>query len=360
MRSIPIALTAVAAGSDVYLFLAGMMLLSEAGRCGGFFDRVATYAVNLARGSPRRLFAVVYAAGTVITIFLSNDATAVVLTPAVLAAARKARLRAMPLLLICAFVANAASFVLPISNPANLVVFGGNLPVLGAWLSRFALPSLLSIGLTYAALWLTQRRSLDEDCAQHLPLPPLRRDGWAAAIGLAATAVALPVASALGMPLGIPTAICGVVTAACVALFNRDALLPMVRSVQWSILALVAGLFVAVEFVLRSGILRAATKWLENGIVIALLSNAVNNLPVALLARNLLTSSHATARAIDSALIGVDLGPNLCVTGSLATILWLGVLRREGERISVVSFVRIGMLVMPPALLAALGARLLL
>lgn len=352
-----IAWSAVAAGSDVYLFLAGMMLLSEAGRSGGLFDYVATYAVNVARGSARRLFTLIYAAGTVITIFLSNDATAVVLTPAVLAAARKARTRAMPLIFVCAFVANAASFVLPISNPANLVVFGGDLPALGAWLSRFALSSALAIALTYVALRWTQRHSLDTSCAQCLNISPLRPDGWAAAIGIGATAVALPVASAFGVSLGLPTAICGAITAASVAAFDRRALLPMLRSVQWSILVLVAGLFVAIELVLRSGILRGTTKWIENGIVIALLSNAVNNLPVALLARNLLASSHATASAIDSALIGVDLGPNLCITGSLATILWLGALRREGERVSFLAFLRVGIVVMPPALFAALAAR---
>jgi arsenical pump membrane protein len=360
MPILSIELSAVAAGSDVYLFLAGMMLLSEAGRRGGFFDYVATHAVNLARGSARRLFSLIYAAGTLVTIFLSNDATAVVLTPAVLAAARKAQTRAMPLLFICAFVANAASFVLPISNPANLVVFGRDLPALGGWLHRFALSSALAIILTYAALRWTQRRSLEGYCAQRLEVSPLRFDGWAAAIGIGLTAVALPIVSALGVSLGLPTAICGVTTAACVAAFDRRALLPMLRSVQWSILALVAALFAGMEFVLRSGVLRGTTKWIENAVVIALLSNAINNLPVALLARNLLASSHATARAIDGALIGVDLGPNLCVTGSLATILWLGALRREGERLSFLAFLRVGIVVMPPALVAALAARWLL
>jgi arsenical pump membrane protein len=60
----------------------------------------------------------VYLVGTAVTVFLSNDATAVVLTPAVYAAVKKAGTKALPYLLICAFIANAASFVLPISNPA--------------------------------------------------------------------------------------------------------------------------------------------------------------------------------------------------------------------------------------------------
>ena len=357
MQIVPIALSAVAAGSDVYLFLAGMMLLSEAGRRGGLFDWVAVYAVNASRGSTHRLFAFIYAAGALVTIFLSNDATAVVLTPAVLSVARAARTNALPLLLLCAFVANAASFVLPISNPANLVVYDGNLPPLAAWLSRFAIPSLFAIVATYAALWWTQRRSLDDTCAQRLPLPALRGDGYAAAAGISMTAIALPAASAFGIALGTPTAVCGVATAACVVAMNRRALVPILRSVQWSILALVAALFVLVEFLLRSGIVGTASRWIENGVAVALLSNVINNLPVALVSRTLLTSSHAGARAIDGVLIGVDLGPNLCVTGSLATLLWLGALRRAGERVSFMSFLRVGIVVMPPALLLALGAR---
>ena len=79
------AFSAVKKGNDVYLFLTGMMLLSEIARREGLFDWVATFAVNTAKGSPKRLFALVYGVGILVTVFLSNDATAVVLTPAVFA-----------------------------------------------------------------------------------------------------------------------------------------------------------------------------------------------------------------------------------------------------------------------------------
>ncbi len=142
------AMRAIGKGTDVYLFLTGMMLLSEIARREGVFDWVAGWAVHLAHGRPRRLFAMIYAMGAVVTIFLSNDAAAVVFTPAVFAAARKAKAKPLPLLFICAFIANAASFVLPISNPANLVFYGDHVPPLGQWLASFALPSLVSIAAT--------------------------------------------------------------------------------------------------------------------------------------------------------------------------------------------------------------------
>jgi arsenical pump membrane protein len=98
LRLIPLRLAgkAAAEGSDVYLFLIGMMLLSELAREHGVFDWLSSAALMGAHGSAARLFALVYGVGTLVTIFMSNDATAVVLTPAILAAIRKARVAPLP------------------------------------------------------------------------------------------------------------------------------------------------------------------------------------------------------------------------------------------------------------------------
>jgi arsenical pump membrane protein len=186
----------VAKGADVYLFLTGMMLLSELARQEGLFDWLAARAAVLAKGSPARLFSLVFAVGTIVTVFLSNDATAVVLTPAVAAAARAARVKEpLPYLLICAFVANAASFVLPISNPANLVIYGSRMPALLEWLPRYSLPSALSIAATYAVLRWTQRSELDQEVSADIDVPDLSAAGRVAASGIVATAVVLLVSS---------------------------------------------------------------------------------------------------------------------------------------------------------------------
>ena len=159
------AVAAVREGVEVYLFLAGMMLFSEMAREEGVFEWVADIAVGHAGDSPRRLFVWIYFVGVVVTALLSNDATAVVMTPAVLAVVRRARVDPRPYLLACALVANAASFVLPISNPANLVVFGNGMPPLGIWLREFAAASVISILATYALLWISQRRCLPSKIA---------------------------------------------------------------------------------------------------------------------------------------------------------------------------------------------------
>src|SRR5690242_16535751 len=93
---------------------------------------------------------------------MSNDATAVVLTPAILTAVRKAKVSPLPYVFVCALIANAASFVLPISNPANLVVFHIGMPPLERWLGDFGVPSSLSILMTFVVMRLLFRNELCE------------------------------------------------------------------------------------------------------------------------------------------------------------------------------------------------------
>lgn len=355
-------------GTDVYLFLAGMMLLSEMARREGLFDWLAGHAVRWARGSRARLFALVYAIGVVVTAFMSNDATAVVLTPAVFAACRKAEADPLPALFACALVANAASFVLPISNPANLVLYGGAMPPLGRWLAAFALPSLLAIVATFAALRLVMRAHLADGCRAEAEETKLGAGAGIALAGIATTAVLLLVMSALDRPLGLPTAIAGVATTAIVLLRDPRGGWTAIRHVSWSVLPLVAGLFVLVEALAHLGLMTAIAGLLhpDGGVAalfgagVALVSNLINNLPAGLIASGALAQAHPGQLVTDAALIGVDLGPNLSITGSLATILWLAAIRREGEDVTFGRFLKVGVAVMPPALVLALGARLLL
>jgi arsenical pump membrane protein len=364
---------AIGKGLDVYLFLTGMMLLSEVARREGLFDWVAAVAVNLSSGSPKRLFPLIYAAGVLVTAFLSNDATAVVLTPAVYAATKKAKADPLPYLFICAFIANAASFVLPISNPANIVLYASHTPPLGQWLASFAVPSALSIIATYAALRWSQRAALRAPCESRVEQPRLTVGGRTAMIGIAATAIGLLVVSALDRPLGAPTFILGLGTAIVVLARDRTAIRPVVRGVSWGVLPLVAGLFVLVEAVDQTGLAAALTGLLNAGVKesltgtaaaagagLALISNLMNNLPAGLVASGVIAQAHPPRAIVDALLVGVDLGPNLSITGSLATILWLTAIRREGQSVGFWRFLKVGALVMPPALLLALAGRLLL
>ncbi|HUL35927.1 MAG TPA: SLC13 family permease [Candidatus Eisenbacteria bacterium] len=360
---------AVREGLDVYLFLAGMMILAEVAREEGVFDWLAHLAADHADASPLRLFRLVYFVGIVVTALLSNDATAVVLTPAVLAVVRRARVPAGPHLFACALVANAASFVFPISNPANLVVFGRQLPVLSAWLKIFTLPSAAAIVVTYFCLRGIFRRELRGTAEGPGERVALSRGGRITLGGLLAAAAGLLVCSAVGIPLGAPTCVAAALVLAAVTCTNRAMPLRVARGVSWSILPLVAGLFVIVGALQTAGLetlgasaIRLVTGgWAWAGkagvaILVALLSNVMNNLPVGLMSGAAIQSVGGSSLLGHAVLVGVDLGPNLSITGSLATILWLIALRREGVEISARQFLKVGAVAMPVALLASLLA----
>jgi arsenical pump membrane protein len=364
---LPISLAAagVAKGTDVYLFLTGMMLLAELARREGVFDWLAALAVRAARGSRTRLFTLVYLVGTLVTVFLSNDATAVVLTPAVYAAVKKARVTALPYLFVCAFIANAASFVLPIANPANLVVYGKSLPALATWLRLFLVPSILSIGATYAVLRFLSRSDL-EGGMESLGIAELTGDGRRAVWGIAITGVVLIGVSSFGLDLGVATLVSAIGATLLTTKASLDRVREIAAGVAWSVLPLVAGLFVLVEALDGVGALQdvgmvlrrfaqlppMATS-LSSSFAVAALSNVMNNLPSGLLVGGALGTVQVPAYLRPAVLIGVDLGPNLSVTGSLATILWLIALRREGEHVSGWTFLKTGALVMLPALFLA-------
>ena len=357
-------------GMDVYLFLTGMMLLAETAREEKLFDWLAAHATVIAKGSASRLFLLVYLVGVVVTIFLSNDATAVVLTPAVAAAVKAAKVeKPLPYLLICAFVANAASFVLPISNPANLVIYGSRMPPLLHWLGQYIIPSVCAIAVTFLVLRFTQRRSLKSKIEIDIDIPRLSTGGKTILTGIAITAGVLLISSAMNVQLGLPTAITGILTSAIVISLTKKSPMLVIKGVSWAVLPLVAGLFVIVEAINKTGIIGLLTGFLSygaahsvagtawaSGSITAAVCNLMNNLPAGLIAGNVLQVAHVPETVKSAVLIGVDLGPNLSITGSLATILWFDALRREEQTVSGWTFFKLGSVVMFAALIAALAS----
>lgn len=360
-------------GTDVYLFLTGMMLLAETAREEKLFDWLACHATKMAGGSSKKLFLLIYLVGIFVTIFLSNDATAVVLTPAVIAVATAAKIKnPLPFLFICAFVANAASFVLPISNPANLVIYQSKMPPLFLWLKQYLLPSICAITVTYIMLYFTQKKQLNQNINSAILIPKLSISGITALWGIGIAAVVLLGASAMNIQLGLPTAITGILTSAVVLIKAKKTPWVILKGVSWSVLALVAGLFIIVQGLDKTGMIQSlaqllnrslensinATVW-KSSLIVAFACNLLNNLPSGLIVGNILQVSQVPEIIKSAVLIGIDLGPNLSVTGSLATILWLVALRRDGIKVTAWSFLKHGILIMFVALIFTIASLLL-
>jgi arsenical pump membrane protein len=252
-------------------------------------------------------------------------------------------------------------------------VYGKNLPPLAPWLRTFLLPSLLSIAGTYVALRAIVRNDIHGRVEDGRERARLISEGRRAAWGIPGTGAVLLCASGLGLDLGLPTCVSALGAVLIASRAQSRPLLNVIKHVSWSVIPLVAGLFVMVEALNGAGAAHDVASlfaWcgalpplpgaLASSFGIAALSNLMNNLPSGLLAGGALQRFPLPQHIRDAVLIGVDLGPNLSVTGSLATILWLIALRREGEQISGWRFLKAGLLVMPPALLLATAAVALL
>ncbi len=352
-------------GVNVYLFLAGMLTLAELARIHGVFDWLAMAVAPRAK-SGGALFAWVFVAGILVTALLSNDGTIVLLTPAVLALTRRAALSPLPYLYACPFVASAASFILPISNPANLVVFRV-LPALVPWLATFALASAAAVACSYAVLRGLLRASLRERVQDVREPVRLSRAGRAALLTVSISALALVAASALQWPLGPAAIVLAAAGTLIVTIVDRKTPRLILRQTTWSIVPLVAGLFVIVRALDRSGVLRYARTFfghanalshpagsLLTGFVVAIADNVLNNLPAGVLVRYALQNHALDSHIAGAALIGIDLGPSLSLTGSLATLLWLVMLRRENIHVGPWQFFRLGVLVTVPSMALAL------
>jgi arsenical pump membrane protein len=358
------AYAALGRGLDVYLFLIGMMGLSAFADREGVFTWTAARVLAAADASRARLLALVYGVGIVTTAFLSNDATIVVLTPAVLDAVRRTDADPLPFLVACALIANAASFILPIANPSNLVFYSHGMPPLGTWLGSFGAASIASIALTYGVLVLLFRRSLRgrlNVTPREVVMP--RR---AALLVLAAAAAALVVTSSRSGPLGIVACASALVAVAVAGTRDRRAPQQIAHAIAWPVVVLTAGLFVLVRALedagagtLASNVLVAAehSGGIAGPVVVAfataIASNLVNNLPVGLDVGNVVNTIHPSGTLASAALVGVNVGPNFSTNGSLATVLWLAILHRSGVAISPLRFALIGVCVTPLALTAA-------
>jgi arsenical pump membrane protein len=341
-------------------FLAAVLLLSYLAETHGVFRYIGDRAARHSRGRPQRLLGAVFAAAALVTAVLSLDATVVLLTPVVFAAALRIRARPEPHVYACTHLANSASLLLPVSNLTNLLAFAASGLSFAAFAGLMAAPWLAVVGVEYLIL----RRFFAADLAVASPPPPTQP---APAPRYALTVLALTLAGfAAGQPLGVHPAFAAVAGSAALAvplLRTRGLRLPaVIRAANPAFCAFVLGLGVVVLAVREHGLGRlvdtltpAHTSFLSLLAVAglaAVLANILNNLPATLV---LLPAVHSPGLLL-AVLIGVDVGPNLTYVGSLATLLWRQILHARDAAPSAGRFLRLGALTVPAALIAAVAA----
>src|SRR5579859_1459342 len=193
---------------NTFLFFLGMMSLSALAEVAGLFDWLAFQSARLSGNSSRRLFLNTFILGSLISMFLSNDATALILTPIIYSLVTRLRLPALPFLFACTFIADSASFLLPVSNPINIIVLSVFPLDLWTFLRLLLLPSLVVIGINLAVFMLLYRADLSGQFeSKRLPAPQdeIRHQGYFryTCLVLSLVAICYVVAAALRFPLSL-------------------------------------------------------------------------------------------------------------------------------------------------------------
>jgi arsenical pump membrane protein len=344
-------------------FLAAVLVLAQLCDDEGLFRACGTWMARNSKGRPRRLLIQVFASASAITAVLSLDATVVLLTPVVYTTSAQLGARPKPHVYACTHLANSASLLLPVSNLTNLLAFAASGLAFPRFAALMALPWLAAIATEYLVL----TRFFASDLDAGAQGPPVARPGGAPVfvlVTVAATLAGFVAASAAGINPAW-AAFAGAAVLAVRALAQRSTTVAAVgRSAAVPFLLFVLGLGIVVQAVLTNGLDDVLGPLVPGGTSLpallataalsAVLANLINNLPAVLVLLPL--AAPAGPGAVLAVLAGVNIGPNLTYTGSLATLLWRRVLHERGSGPSLGEFTRLGLLTVPAAIVLAVLA----
>src|SRR5579872_4055457 len=200
------ALATLRANWDVFLFFLGMLTVTALAEQAGIFTRLAAWAARLAHGSRRRLFLNVFILGVLISTFLTNDATALILSPVVYSMVRLLDLDPLPYMFACTFIADTASLTLPVSNPINILIGERFHLATPDYLRYLLLPSAAAIAINVIVFLMLFRRRIGgrfDASRLHAAAPPNARFFGYTAVVLLLLAVAFVAGGLTGLPAGL-------------------------------------------------------------------------------------------------------------------------------------------------------------
>jgi arsenical pump membrane protein len=350
-------------------FLIAILVLAHLCDDDGLFRACGAWMARSAGGRPRRLLVLVFVAAAVTTAVLSLDTTVVLLTPVVFATAARLDVRPRPYVYACTHLANSASLLLPVSNLTNLLAFAASGLGFGRFAALMALPWLAVIGVEYAVFG----RFFGSDLGPRRQARSQARARAGAGDGglpvftvtvLVLTLAGFVVTSAAGLSPAWAALAGAAVLAGRALARKRTTPQSLLRAADLPFGVFVLGLGIVVAAVVQNGLGTALRPLLPAGTSLpallaiaalaAALANVCNNLPAVLVLLPLAAASGAGA--VLAVLLGVNIGPNLTYTGSLATLLWRRTLRSHGEAPNLGEFTRLGLLTVPAGLVLAVLA----
>ena len=347
----------------------------------GFFEWAALHVARWGGGSGRKLFTLLVLLGAAVSAVFANDGAALILTPIVIAMLRALKFSARATLayvMAAGFIADTASLPLVVSNLVNIVSADYFKIGFARYASVMVPVNVVAVGATLAALLLFFRKDIprDYDLAQ-LKRPgsairdlPTFRAGW---LVLALLLVGFFSQESLGVPISLIAAVGAALLLGVAGKGHVISTRYVLRHAPWQIVVFSLGMYLVVYGLRNAGLTAYLTGMLNHfaqygvwgaamgtGVLTALLSSVMNNLPTVLvgaLAIDPTTAQGAVREAMIYAnVIGSDLGPKITPIGSLATLLWLHVLDSKNIHISWGYYFRVGIVLTVPVLLATLAA----
>lgn len=368
---------------DATFALIAIVVISAVLDGAGFFRWAALWMARWAGGDGRAIFGAVILLGALVSALFTNDATVLILTPIVyemLAALGFDHRSMLPYMIACGFIADAMSIPLAVSNLTNMITVRYFDLGFARFALMMALPSLVCLAVSLLVLRWYYRRDLPDRYDQTvLPAPAtaikdpfLFRAGVAV---LAAMVVAFFLNSAL-VSLPVSLVISAGAAILLIATLRNRVVRPMavLRHAPWQVVLFAMGMYLVVYGMGNAGLTAWSAGWLGwladrgalaaivgTGVLVALFSSLMNNLPGVMLGCLAIAALGTEAGALQEGMIlanviGSDIGPKMTPIGSLATLIWLHSLERRGLKISWSYYLKVGLIITPPVLLATLAA----
>ncbi len=335
----------------------------------GFFRYLANFALKRAGTSQTKLFMFLYITVSVLTVFTSNDIIILSFTPFICYFAKNARISPLPYLAAEFVAANTWSMALIIGNPTNIYLVtatGGNFL---SYMQVMALPTLASGAVAFLCLYLVFRKKLSapiDASPEEVELKD-KVSLWVGIVHLAVCTVLLAVGSYIGLDMWLVSLL------AVVSLFlwnggislarraKPSALLACLKRAPWELIPFILSMFVVVEALAANRVTDELFRLLGEalpvwtyGISSFFAANLINNIPMSVLYSSILTNA-ASQGAVYATVVGSNLGACLTPIGALAGIMWSSILKEHHLKFGYGDFLKIGVTIAIPALLAALG-----
>lgn len=359
---------------DATLAFIGIILLSMVLDEIGFFEWAALKMARLSRGNGHLMFVYMMILGALVSAFFANDGAALILTPIILAKMKYLKMNPVAMfafLMAGGFIGDSASNPLVISNLTNIVTAGYFNIGFWEYARAMFLPNLLSIIASIVVLWLFFRKDIPAHIdVENLATPEsairnqtMFRLSWPFLVLLM---VGYFIGDAYHLPVSLFALGGALVFLAIATYFKATKPIMTIKAAPWQVVWFSIGLYVVVYGLKNGGLTTYLADWIVQlqtmgnayavigtGFLAALLSSVMNNMPTVMIMDIAIAEAGNSALAYAN-IIGCNLGPKMTPIGSLATLLWLHVLAQKGVKIGWGEYMKVGLIVTPPVLLAAL------